>query len=63
MASYGPSTLTQNGWSTYKIPMSVAFSDISSGVTQTAFYKITWQTGGTLSTTVPNYVEYWFSVN
>jgi hypothetical protein len=63
MASYGPATLTQNGWSTYKVPLSAVYEDSTSGVTQSAFYKITWGISGQQSTTTPNYIEYWFSVN
>jgi hypothetical protein len=63
ISTYGPKYLTQNAWTTYKIPVSVAFSDISSHVTQSAFYKITWGFSGTPSNTTPIYIEYWFSVN
>jgi hypothetical protein len=62
MASYGPATLNPNAWSTYKIPVSVAYSN-KNGVAQTALYKITWGISGTPSTTTPVYIEYWFSVN
>jgi hypothetical protein len=62
MANYGPATLNQNAWSTYKIPVSVAYSN-KNGVAQTALYKITWGIGGTPSTTKPVYIEYWFSVD
>jgi hypothetical protein len=64
LSKFGPSNLTANAWTTYKIPLSQIYSDVLGGanVLQTAFYKFTiaYNYG---SGNVGFYVEAYFSVN
>jgi hypothetical protein len=64
LSNFGPSSLTANAWTTYKIPLSQIYEDMADGtnVLQTAFYKITIQYNyGSASQSF--YVEGYFSVN